>query len=122
MAKHEVVCVDCGRRFDVEKEGGQYLTESRRYRCKRCVDAQKKKQKDAAKDARAAERERVTGMRQSRGAMIAKLVVAALFLISAFSLVAQGNAGGFVVGVVIAAALAAWALLPYFKAKKEPRE
>ena len=37
MAKHEVTCLKCGRRFDAN-EGGSYLPESHRYICKKCVD------------------------------------------------------------------------------------
>lgn len=34
MAKHEVTCLKCGRRFDAN-EGGSYLPESHRYICKK---------------------------------------------------------------------------------------
>ena len=74
MKKHIVTCVKCGRQFDAN-EGGAYYPESRRYVCKRCVDKQKSEQSDREKarkaeerKAEADERERVTGMRQSKAA------------------------------------------------------
>ena len=74
MKKHIVTCVKCGRQFDAN-EGGAYYPESRRYVCKRCVDKQKSEQADREKarkaeerKAEADERERVTGMRQSKAA------------------------------------------------------
>lgn len=74
MKKHIVTCVKCGRQFDAN-EGGAYYPESRRYVCKHCVDKQKDIQKEQAKarkaaerEAEADERERVTGMRQSKTA------------------------------------------------------
>ena len=75
MKKHIVTCVKCGRQFDAN-EGGAYYPESRRYVCKRCVDKQKSEQADREKarkaeerKAEADERERVTGMRQSKAAI-----------------------------------------------------
>lgn len=74
MKKHIVTCVKCGRQFDAN-EGGAYYPESRRYVCKRCVDKQKSEQADREKarkaeerKAEADERERVSGMRQSKAA------------------------------------------------------
>lgn len=103
--KHIVVCRECGRQFDASK-GGYYDKISGRYTCKSCG-------KKIAGDAR----ERSTGMRQSKGAMIAKIVIGVLFLIVSLTsgeldLAARG------VGIVIAAALVAWGLVPYLKAKK----
>ena len=92
MKKHIVTCVKCGRQFDAN-EGGAYYPESRRYVCKHCVDKQKDIQKEQAKarkaaerEAEADERERVTGMRQSKTAMLVKIVVGVLFLFAAVSL------------------------------------
>lgn len=112
--KHIVVCRECGRQFDVNR-GGYYDKISGRYTCKSCG-------KKIAGDAR----ERSTGMRQSKGAMIAKLAFGAIFVISAFGAFAEGlkesvatAIGSLLVGLVLGAALIAWALLPYFKAKKD---
>lgn len=76
MKKHIVTCVKCGRQFDAN-EGGAYYPESRRYVCKRCVDKQKSEQSDREKarkaeerKAEADERERVSGMRQSKAATV----------------------------------------------------
>ena len=57
MAKHEVTCLKCGRRFDAN-EGGSYLPESHRYICKKCVDKQKSKQAEAEKARKASYRAR----------------------------------------------------------------
>lgn len=127
MKKHIVTCVKCGRRFDAN-EGGAYYPESRRYVCKRCVDKQKDIQKEQAKarkaaerEAEADERERVTGMRQSKAAMLVKIVVGVLFLFSAVSLAVQNNIPAFLCGLVIGGALVAWGLVPYLKAKSGGR-
>lgn len=125
--KHIVTCVKCGRQFDAN-EGGAYYPESRRYVCKHCVDKQKDIQKEQAKarkaaerEAEADERERVTGMRQSKTAMLVKIVVGVLFLFAAVSLAVQGNISSFVCGLVISGALVAWGLVPYLKAKSGSR-
>ena len=127
MRKHIVTCVYCGRQFD-KSEGGYYLPKSRRYVCKRCEDKQKAEQaernkarKAAEREAEADERERVTGMRQSKTAMLVKIVVGVLFLFAAVSLAVQGNISSFVCGLVIGGALVAWGLVPYLKAKSGRR-
>ena len=132
MKKHIVTCVKCGRQFDAN-EGGAYYPESRRYVCKRCVDKQKSEQAERNKarkaeerkaeerKAEADERERVTGMRQSKAAMLVKIVVGVLFLFAAVSLAVQGNISSFVCGLVIGGALVAWGLMPYLKAKSGRR-
>lgn len=127
MAKHIVTCVKCGRKFDAN-EGGVYYPESHRYACKKCVDNQKaaqaereKARKAEERKAKADEREKNTGMRQSVPAMIAKIAAGVVVLISSFSLLTQGSVTEFIVGVAIAAGLAAWGLVPYLKAKKTKR-
>lgn len=102
--KHMVVCVDCGRQFDASR-GAHYDPKTRRYTCKSCV-----------KKYNANVRERSTGMRQSTGAMVAKIAIGVIFLIVSFT--QELEVGARCTGVVIAAALLAWALVPYFKAKK----
>ena len=103
MAKHEVTCLKCGRRFDAN-EGGSYLPESHRYICKKCVDKQKSKQAEAEKARKAAEREEQANEREARTGMR--------------PLLAQESTIEFIVGVAIAAGLAVWGLAPYLKAKK----
>lgn len=92
------------------------------------VDKQKSEQADREKarkaeerKAEADERERVTGMRQSKAAMLVKIVVGVLFLFAAVSLAVQGNISSFVCGLVIGGALVAWGLVPYLKAKSGRR-
>jgi len=112
-AKHLVVCQNCGRQFDANK-GGYYNNQTRRYTCKKCG-------KQITGDAR----ERASGMRQSMGAMIAKLAIGALFVIVAFTsgipAMSEDVGGGIafiLTGLIVGAALIAWGLVPYLKAKK----
>lgn len=108
MAKqHIVVCQECGRQFDAAK-GGYYNSATRRYTCKSC-----------GKRLKADAREGATGMRQSTGAMIAKIAVGVLFIISAF---ATGTVGATLTGIVIGLALIAWGLLPWYKIKKAEQD
>ena len=58
-------------------------------------------------------------MRQSMGAMIAKIAVGALFIVSPLT---TGEASTIVTGLIIGLALIAWGLLPYIKAKRTKRE
>lgn len=60
-------------------------------------------------------------MRQSKAAMLVKIVVGVLFLFAAVSLAIQGNISSFVCGLVIGGALVAWGLVPYLKAKSGRR-
>lgn len=121
LEKHMVVCVKCGRRFDANKERAGYVEKSRRYVCGKCFAEQRKRDKEAEKSRKAREaeeRERVTGMRQSKPAMIAKIVVGVLFALCSVPFAAQGNFSSFAVGLVIAAALIAWGVVPYMRAQK----
>ena len=104
--KHIVVCQNCGRQFDANR-GGYYNNQTRRYTCKNC-----------GKQIKGDAREQATGMRQSMGGMIAKLAIGAIFLLVALTN-GELDAGGRIVGIVMGAALIAWGLLPYLKAKKE---
>lgn len=111
--KHMVVCQRCGRQFDANS-GAFYDRQSRRYTCKKCL-----------KEMDGNTREKATGMRQSTGAMIAKIVFGALFVISGFTtgIPAMGEnfASGFaalLMAIILGGALLAWGLVPYFKAKK----
>lgn len=117
MAKHMVICEQCGRRFDANT-GSYYNSASRRYTCKSCATkiqnqqrAIQRQENAARRKAAADEREKRTGMRQSKGAMIAKLVFGVLFFISG---IRQGNATGIIIGM----ALLAWGLVPYLKSRK----
>ena len=46
MAAHNVVCLDCGKQFDINKKGGAYSKDLGRYLCRSCM----KKRKAAAKE------------------------------------------------------------------------
>lgn len=102
--KHMVVCVECGRQFDASR-GAHYDPKTRRYTCKSCV---KKYNADV--------REHSTGMRQSTGAMIAKIVFGVMFIIVALTGDLEMSARG--VGIVLGLGLIAWGLLPWWKARK----
>ena len=77
--------------------------------------------KKAAADAR----EKATGMRQSNGAMIAKIVVGALFLISGITTNWSEAAdtsdpvGTMIFSILVGLALIAWGLIPWLTAKKK---
>lgn len=121
MPKHIVTCVECGKQFDAN-QAGYYNSQNRRYYCKKCGKKYNKNAKAHNRQvikekaaARADEREARTGMRQSMGAMIAKIAIGALFVISAFG---TGSIGGVLTGLVIGAALIAWGLIPYIKVKR----
>lgn len=114
MSRHLVICKSCGKQFDANK-GGRYFKDERRYMCPACYSAIVKREKERAAD----ERERTTGMRQSMGAMVAKIAIGALFVISSFG---TGRIDSTLVGIIIGAALIAWGLLPYLKAKKAAEE
>ena len=115
MAKHMVICMNCGKRFDASR-GGYYFKSQRRYMCPKCGKAHNREVKEEQADYR----EEKTGMRQTQGAMIAKIAVGLLFVISAF---ATGSFGAVLTGIVIGLALIAWGLLPWLlprlKEKKE---
>ena len=70
-------------------------------------------------------RERATGMRQSRGAMIAKIVFGALFLISGITTdwVNESDVsdpvGTMLFSIVLGLALIAWGVVPWLRAKKK---
>lgn len=68
------------------------------------------------------ERERVTGMRQSTGAMIAKIAVGALFLISGLTTDWHEygeDLGPMLISILIGLALIAWGVVPWLTAKKK---
>ena len=110
MRKHIVTCQLCGRQFDANK-GGYYDAASRRYTCKSCGKAHNK----AVRSREADQREAATGMRQTQGAMIAKIAVGVICIVSAFG---TGTSGATLVGIVVGLALIAWGLLPWWKVKK----
>lgn len=121
MAKHLVRCVQCGRQFDANF-GGYYNSSSRRYTCKKCYKKLKSasakirsQEKSAARTAAADAREARTGMRQSMGAMIAKIAIGALFVVSAFR---TDSASSVLVGIIIGLALIAWGVLPWLKVRQ----
>lgn len=115
---HYVVCLKCGKTFDANK-GGYYNAVKQRYICSKCGKAHNKAVKAENKEQAARGQERNTGMKQSLGAMIAKIAVGCLFLVVSFGM---DNAGEVCVGLILAAALIAWGLVPYFMAKKKQEE
>ncbi len=82
----------------------------------------KRKLREEAAD----EREAKTGMRQSKGAMIAKIVCGCLFIAVSFTKPEgeEWTVGYFLTAVILGVTLIAWGLVPYMKAKKimEQRE
>ena len=115
MAKHMVTCMNCGKRFDANR-GGYYFKTKQRYMCPKCGKAHNRELKEEQADVREAQ----TGMRQTTGAMIAKIAVGVVFFFMGFTMDSFGSA---IVGIVIGLALIAWGLLPWLlprlKEKKE---
>lgn len=100
-SKHIVVCQNCGRQFDANR-GGYYNRNTRRYTCKACGNMRR------------------TGMKQSKGAMIVKIVIGVLFILAGFTSPESGwTIGYFLTALVIGGALIAWGLVPYLKPKME---
>ena len=117
-SKHLVVCVTCGTKFDAN-QGGYYNSHSRRYVCKACG----KKQQAIKKKQIADERERLTGMRQTKGAMIAKLIIGAVFVCAGFGSPEGGwSIGYFLTAQACGLGMIAWGLVPFLKAKKKKQQ
>lgn len=72
---------------------------------------------------RADEREARTGMRQSKGVMIAKIVLGGLFLAVSLD-TSDGNwtIGYFLFCLILGGGLIAWGLLPYLEARRRHKE
>lgn len=115
MSKHMVTCVKCGKRFDADVDQGAYYPKQRRYECKSCFNAQKKLQKERFQAQNLAAAEKETAMKQTKTAMILKIIIGVLFLLGSFPLVLQNNFPAFICGLCVAAGLIAWGLVPYFK-------
>lgn len=117
-SKHMVTCVQCGKRFDAN-HGGYYNKNNRRYTCKACGKAMNAAYRKQNAEQKAAVREEKTGMRQSIGAMIAKIAFGLLFIFAGFSSPDDGwTFSYFLTAIVIGAALIAWGLIPYLNAQK----
>ena len=113
-AKHMVICVRCGKRFDANL-GASYDSTSRRYTCKQCVRQHNAK----IRKARAEIRKEQTGMTQTLGAMIAKIATGIIFVLAGFSSPDGGwSIGYFLTALVTGGALIAWGLIPYLQARK----
>lgn len=103
-SKHIVVCQNCGRQFDANR-GGYYNRTTRRYTCKSCGNRAR------------------TGMKQSKGAMIAKIAFGVIFILAGFSSPESGwSIGYFLTALVIGGALIAWGIMPYLKARRIEKE
>ena len=106
---HFVSCHVCGQTFDTFR-GGYYNAGTAQYTCRKC-----------GRSADSALRGIRIGMRQSGGGMVLKLLFGALFLSVSMS-PAEGtewDISYFLVCVVMGAAMIAWALVPWLKARRE---
>ena len=109
-SKHMVICLQSGQRFDVNR-GGYYNSQRRRYTFKKCGKALK-----------TATRKQRNGTKQSTGAMIAKIVIGALFVIAGFSSPDDGwTFGYFLTALLIGGGLILWGLYPQLKAYKKSK-
>lgn len=99
-SKHMVVCQNCGKQFDANR-GGYYNRNTRRYTCKACGNKAR------------------TGMKQSKGAMIAKIFFGLMFIIVGIAPPEPNEftVSTFLIGLVIGCALIAWGIVPYLKPK-----
>ncbi len=70
------------------------------------------------RQSRADIRESRTGMRQSMGGMVFKIVLGVLFIVVSFTFVATRQFAEMVVGWILGGLLIAWALIPYFKSRR----
>ncbi len=79
--------------------------------------AYKKQLREKAAD----EREAKTGMRQSSGAMVAKIIIGGAFMICGFISPSNGewSVSYMLTALLIGGALVAWGLIPYMNAKKK---
>ena len=116
MSKHMVTCMSCGKRFDASR-GGYYFKSKQRYMCKKCGREHNREIKEEQADVREAQ----TGMRQTTGAMIAKIAIGLICVISCIG--GEMEIAARLLGIVVGLALIAWGLLPWLlprlKAKKE---
>ena len=104
-SKHLVICVKCGKQFDANI-GGYYNSHSRRYTCKSCGKAIKSATK------------KHSNKKQTKLAMILKIVFGILFVCAGFSSPDGGwSIGYFLTAIVIGALLIYWGLKPYLKGK-----
>lgn len=117
--KHMVICVQCGKRFDVNN-GGYYNQQSRRYTCKKCGKAQIATEKKINADLQAKRNMERTGMKQSYKAMILKIVIGLFIVSCGFSSPEGGwTFGYFLFTLIFGGLVIAWGLVPYLKARKE---
>ena len=81
------------------------------------LKAYKKELREKAAD----EREARTGMRQSTGAMVAKIVIGVMFIVGSFATPEGGewSIGYCLVGITLGVGLAACGVIPYINAKKK---
>ncbi len=108
FGRKKVTCPCCGVRFDFRNG---YVVDGTMY-CQKCGPAK-------AADAR----ETRTGMRQTTGAMIAKITAGALFVFFGFIPPSGGwDFGYFLTALAIGGGLIAWGLFPYMKVQKAKRE
>lgn len=106
--KHLVICYQCGKQFDANK-GAYYNASMKRYACTKCGRALKKSNTQS-----------MTKSGQSTGAMIAKVVIGVLFIITAFSSPEGGwTIGYFLTGLIIGCGLILWGIYPHLKVKKD---
>lgn len=115
MAKHMVICMSCGKRFDASR-GGYYFKSQRRYMCPKCGKAHNREVKEEQADYREAR----TGMRQTAGAMVAKIAIGVICVIACLS--GPMEIGARLLGIIVGLALIAWGLLPWLLPRLKERK
>ena len=108
FGRSRVVCPSCGKRFDSRKG----------FVCNKTMYCQ-----DCGPKIAADEREARTGMRQTMGAMVAKIAAGVLFIFYGFVPSSDGwSFQYFLTAFAIGAGLIAWGLFPYLKVVLERKE
>lgn len=126
MAKHNVICVQCGLEFDASKPGFDYDGYSRRYTCPDCVKRMKQEREEYKKNRIKQERREAfekkkkdAKMKQSTKAMVIKIVFGVLIVLGAFG---QETFWQGLIAFLAGCAMIAWGVVPYFMAQKRIKE
>ncbi len=105
MTKHMLTCAECGKAFNAAY-GSFFDPVTHQYTCPNC----------------AARLRRGSRVKMPRaGGMVAKLAAAVLFAVVAVSPSESWSVDYMIISLAIAAAFAAWALIPYFRARREQK-
>jgi DNA-directed RNA polymerase subunit RPC12/RpoP len=112
MAKHMVICKECGKQFDANQKGTLRNRQTGRYTCPSCAKRVMSIQKNNINISKAAAR----GMKQSYLVMGIKIFIGIIFFIGT---VQQKDIWGWIIGIACTGAMLAWGIVPFVKRKKK---